>query len=62
MSWGRTVEKFNWLSEPFADAALRNSIVETVANLDRTSVADLMGLLVKVSPKAIRPAWHPDIQ
>ncbi len=27
MSWERTVEKFNWLSEPFADLTLRNSIV-----------------------------------
>ncbi|MGY4573638.1 MmgE/PrpD family protein [Bradyrhizobium sp. USDA 3256] len=62
MSWGRTVEKFNWLSEQFADAELRNNIVETVANLDQASVADLMGLLVKVSPKPIHPAWHPGIQ
>jgi 2-methylcitrate dehydratase len=62
MSWERAVEKFNWLSEPFADATLRNSIVETVANLDQTSVADLMGLLVKVSPKQVHRAMHPGIQ
>jgi hypothetical protein len=27
LSWEREVEKFNWLSEPFADAALRNDII-----------------------------------
>jgi 2-methylcitrate dehydratase len=62
MSWGRIVEKFNWLSEPFADGALRNNIVETVANLDQTSVTDLMSLLVRVSPKPVYSARHPGIQ
>jgi len=32
LSWEREVEKFNWLSEPFADAALRNDIIELVAD------------------------------
>jgi len=62
MSWERTVEKFNWLSEPFADAALRNTIVETVAHLDQTSVIELTSLLIKVNPKAVYPARHPGIQ
>jgi 2-methylcitrate dehydratase len=62
LSWERTVEKFNWLSEPFADATLRHSIVETVATLDQTSVAELMGFLVKVNPKPIHKAVHPGIQ
>jgi 2-methylcitrate dehydratase len=52
-SWEREVEKFNWLSEPFADAALRNSLIETVTRLDERSIEELMGLLAKVSPKAV---------
>lgn len=34
MSWERTVEKFHWLSEQFADADLRRRIIEAVENLD----------------------------
>ena len=52
-TWERTVEKFNWLSEPFADAMLRNDIVELVAELDQHSIEDLMDLLTKVSPRAV---------
>src|SRR6267142_276080 len=62
MSWERTVEKFNWLSEPFADAALRHNIVEAVVKIDERPIADLMGLLGKVNPKAVYPAFHPGIQ
>jgi 2-methylcitrate dehydratase len=62
LSWQRTVEKFNWLSEPFADAALRHNIVEAVEKIDERPIADLMGLLAKVEPKAIYPAFHPGIQ
>jgi 2-methylcitrate dehydratase len=62
MSWERTVDKFNWLSEPFADAALRHNIVEAVEKIDEQPVADLMGLLGKVNPKAVHPASHPGIQ
>jgi 2-methylcitrate dehydratase len=62
LSWGREVEKFNWLSEPFADSALRNNIIEMVTTLEEHSVEDLMSLLVKVSPKAVFPATHRGIQ
>jgi 2-methylcitrate dehydratase len=62
LSWQRAVEKFNWLSEPFADAALRHNIVEAVEKIDARPIADLMGLLEKVSPKAVYPAFHPGIQ
>ena len=62
MSWERTVEKFMWLSEPFADSSLRNKIVDTVGNIDRSSVEELMGLMVKISPKAVFPATHRGIQ
>jgi 2-methylcitrate dehydratase len=62
LSWGRAVEKFNWLSEPFADAALRHNIVEAVVKIDERPIADLMDLLGKVNPKAVYPAFHPGIQ
>jgi 2-methylcitrate dehydratase len=53
LSWEREVEKFNWLSELFADGALRNNIIETVSKLDERSVEELTGLLVKVNQKAV---------
>lgn len=55
MSWHRVVEKFDWLAEPFADAALRAEIVAAVHNLDQIPVAELTGLLSAVSPTAERP-------
>jgi 2-methylcitrate dehydratase len=62
LSWEREIEKFNWLSEPFADATLRNRIIETVDRLDTHSVKDLTNLLIKVSPKAVFTATHRGIQ
>ncbi|HEV8071107.1 MAG TPA: hypothetical protein VGP76_25560, partial [Planctomycetaceae bacterium] len=62
LSWEREVEKFNWLSEPFADAALRNDIIELVVDLDRRSIEDLMSLLAKVSPRAVFPATRHTFQ
>jgi 2-methylcitrate dehydratase len=62
LSWQRAVEKFNWLSEPFADAALRHNIVEAVVKIDERPIADLMDLVGEVSPKAVHPAFHPGIQ
>jgi 2-methylcitrate dehydratase len=62
MSWERTVEKFNWLSEPFVDAALRHNIVDAVMKIDERPIADLMDLLGNVNPKAVYPASHPGIQ
>ncbi len=62
LSWERAVEKFNWLSEPFADAALRHKIVEAVTKIDERPIADLMGLLGKVNAKAAYSASHPGIQ
>ena len=62
LSWERAVEKFNWLSEPFADDALRNNIIEAVMKIDQRPIADLMGLLATVSPKAVHPAFHTGIQ
>jgi len=61
-TWERTVEKFHWLSEPYADEALRGQIVDLVSALDEHPIEALMQLLVKVSPEAKFPATHPGIQ
>jgi 2-methylcitrate dehydratase len=55
MSWERVVEKFHWLGEPFADAALRAKIIHAVEHLDEISIVELAGLLGAVSPDAQRP-------
>jgi len=62
MSWDRTVEKFHWLSEPFADKVLRSRLIETVQQLDSRRISDLMDLLAQVRPTAVYPATHPGIQ
>jgi 2-methylcitrate dehydratase len=62
LSWDRTVDKFNWLSEPFADADLRGRLIEAVQQLDSRPVSDLMELLAQVRPAAAFPATHPGIQ
>ena len=54
MSWDRVVEKFHWLGEPFADAALRAEIIDAVDRLNEISVAELAGLLGSVRPEAQR--------
>lgn len=55
MSWDRVVQKFHWLGEPFADAALRAEIIDAVDRLDEISVAELAGLLGAVSAEVQRP-------
>jgi 2-methylcitrate dehydratase len=62
MSWDRTVEKFHWLSEPFADEDLRSRLVEAVQQLDARRISDLMDLLAQVRSTAVFPATHPGIQ
>ena len=62
MSWDRTVEKFHWLSEPFAGQDLRARLIEAVQQLDARPISDLMDLLAEVRPVAIFPATHPGIQ
>jgi 2-methylcitrate dehydratase len=52
MSWDRVVEKFHWLAEPFAEAALRGEIIDAVQRLDEIAVSDLAALLAAVSPSA----------
>ena len=62
MSWDRTVEKFHWLSEPFADQDLRSRLIEAVQQLDERPISHLMDLLSQVRPAAVFPATHPGIQ
>jgi len=62
MSWDQTVEKFHWLSEPFADEDLRGRLIEAVQQLDSRRISDLMVLLAQVRPTAVFPATHPGIQ
>ena len=50
MSWDRTVEKFHWLSEPFADKDLRSRLVQAVQQLDARPISNLMNLLAQVRP------------
>jgi 2-methylcitrate dehydratase len=62
MSWDRTVEKFHWLSEAFADEDLRNALIQVVQQLDARPISDLMDLLAQVRSTAAFPRTHPGIQ
>jgi 2-methylcitrate dehydratase len=62
MPWERVVQKFHWLSEAYADAALRGRIIEVVQTLDERPLSDLMSLLAVVKPVATYPTAHPGIQ
>jgi len=62
MSWDRTVEKFQWLSEPFADEDLRGRLIEAVQQIDARLISDLMDLLAQVRPTAVFPVTLPGIQ
>ena len=62
MSWERTVEKFHWLAETFADNELRSRIIGAVEQLDTSRISDLTGLLAQVRPTAVFPTAHPGIQ
>jgi 2-methylcitrate dehydratase len=48
MRWETVVQKFEWLSQPYVDSALQHKIVDAVANLESTQVADLARLLERV--------------
>jgi len=62
LSWERTIEKFHWLSEAFADAELRGQIIQTVDELDARPISELTMLLAKARPEATFAATHPGIQ
>jgi 2-methylcitrate dehydratase len=48
MSWETVRAKFEGLSAPYTDADLRTALVDTVANLEQASVAQLVDLLRRV--------------
>jgi len=62
MSWERTVEKFHWLTDAFADEELRSRLIRTVDQLDTLELSDLTDLLAQVQPTAVFPTTHPGIQ
>jgi 2-methylcitrate dehydratase len=62
LTWARTVEKFQWLAEPFANVALRGDIIAAVEDLDRQPLSNLLDLLSSVAPRAAFPATLPGIQ
>jgi 2-methylcitrate dehydratase len=62
MSWDRTVEKFHWLSAPFADEDLRGRLIEAVQQVDTRRTSDLIDLLAQVRRTVAFPATHPGIQ
>lgn len=59
MRWETVVQKFERLSSPYADAALRQEIVEAVAHLEDLQVKALMRLLARVRAEEARvPSSH----
>jgi 2-methylcitrate dehydratase len=62
MSWERTVEKFRWLTEAFADEELRSRLIGVVEQLDTSELSDLTDLLAQVRPTAAFPTTHRGIQ
>jgi 2-methylcitrate dehydratase len=62
MSWDRTVEKFHWLSEAFADEDLRNRIINVAQQLDTRPISDLTDLLGQVRCTPVYPRTHAGIQ
>jgi len=56
LTWPRVVEKFNWLTEPYADRALRETIVEIVSNLEARPVAELVEALSQAKQSASYPS------
>jgi 2-methylcitrate dehydratase len=62
MSWERTVEKFHWLTEAFADEELRSRLIGVVERLDTSRLSDLADLLAQVRPTAVFPTTHRGIQ
>jgi 2-methylcitrate dehydratase len=60
LTWDRTVEKFHWLAEQYADDTLRNAIIDTVEHLESVPISELTESLTNVSvqprfPKTRQP-------
>ena len=49
LTWERTVEKFHWLAEQYADDDLRDAIIDAVEHLSEAPVSNLTQLLTKVT-------------
>ena len=62
MTWERTVEKFHWLAEAFADEDLRSRLIGAVEQLDTSKLSNLTDLLAMVRPTAVFPPTHRGIQ
>src|SRR5580698_10184728 len=62
MSWERTVEKFHWLAEAFADEELRCALIHAVEHLDTSRLSNLTDLLGQVRQTAVFPITHLGIQ
>ena len=58
----RTVEKFHWLSEAFADEDLRSRLIQAVQQFDARPISDLTLLLAKVRHNAVFAKTHRGIQ
>jgi 2-methylcitrate dehydratase len=60
LTWDRTMEKFHWLAEQYADDTLRNAIIDTVEHLESVPISELTESLTNVSvqlrfPKTRQP-------
>ncbi len=62
LSWERTVEKFHWLTQAFADEELRSRVITTVKMLDILDLSALTSLLAQVRPTAVFPTTQRGIQ
>lgn len=62
LTWARTLQKFHWLAEPYAGAALREEIVGAVEHLDERPLSTLLDLLGQVHREASYPARLPSFQ
>lgn len=61
LTWERTVEKFHWLAEPYADDGLREDIVDATRRLEGEPVAVLIEFLAQVSSTARSPRTRPPL-
>jgi 2-methylcitrate dehydratase len=60
MPWDQVVEKFNRLATPHVERALRDEIVEAVANLESIPVAELVQRLARVGGQSGAGSGAPD--
>jgi 2-methylcitrate dehydratase len=50
LGWEKVAGKFQRLSQPHADQALKDEIIDVIANLETTRIVDLMRLLARIRP------------